>query len=607
MDLPRASGNSYLQILTSAGDSAYYRPMVLLIWKALFDLLGHHDPVVLHSLSLGLHAMNGFLVYLLGSRFGGRAVGAASLILFASFPFSYQAVSHINSFFHLVVTACTLGALLLYANGRNGSSRLWLTFALILGAIGCFTHEYGVVVAAAIVLFEVREVVVGRDARVIWPAAFLALVGVYGVIWWLTPRWQATRSFDWPNIQVNAAYLGQGLLFPFVGWLPDLARIVPAGSDVIVAVSVGMFVLLGVLLIRGAGRATLFLTTVLWFLGAVLPAALLLSYHNYLVDAPRLMYFASSPAALAWALVASAPLAVSMRWRPAGWVVCGLLVAGLSWPGAAFVLEKSALMSLGGQVSESLATALRIHPDQRLLVVNFPAWLAPQREEHLLGHTGFSILPDYIGMERLAYLMSGQPSKLISGSFPSLRTRVSYNAGLHGQPLNIEELSREAQSAGEVYLAEYEDRSIRLRWIGGKDLLRNTASPLATFGEWASLETAGGRREGNTLALDLVWRPLTAAPADYTLFVHLYRPDGQPVTQADGYPLAGMLPPRLWQPGEPLLDRRQLKLAGDLEPGTYTLAVGWYDRGNGLRAAAITPSGERWRDDVVVVGKVTIP
>ena len=40
IDLPRASDRSWLEVLTSAGASPYFRPVTLLIWKALYIAFG---------------------------------------------------------------------------------------------------------------------------------------------------------------------------------------------------------------------------------------------------------------------------------------------------------------------------------------------------------------------------------------------------------------------------------------------------------------------------------------------------------------------------------------------------------------------------------------
>ncbi len=92
-----------------------------------------------------------------------------------------------------------------------------------------------------------------------------------------------------------------------------------------------------------------------------------------------------------------------------------------------------------------------------------------------------------------------------------------------------------------------------------------------------SLAPAGERHPGDALEVTLYWQA-TAAPAHgYTVFVHLYRPDGQLAGQHDGPPCAGECPTFSWVPGEILIDQHTLTIDPDTEPGEYRLGVGMYD------------------------------
>jgi hypothetical protein len=49
LDLPRATERSWLDVLTNAGPSPYFRPVTLLLWKGCYELLGRNDFAVLHA------------------------------------------------------------------------------------------------------------------------------------------------------------------------------------------------------------------------------------------------------------------------------------------------------------------------------------------------------------------------------------------------------------------------------------------------------------------------------------------------------------------------------------------------------------------------------
>lgn len=102
------------------------------------------------------------------------------------------------------------------------------------------------------------------------------------------------------------------------------------------------------------------------------------------------------------------------------------------------------------------------------------------------------------------------------------------------------------------------------------------------------------------LTIALHWRALTAQPDDFQVFLHLAGPDGRPVVQADGAPLAGAYPTSLWSPGERVLDRRVLRLPAGLPPGEYRLLAGLYRLDSGARLATTTGA------ESIDLGPVTI-
>ena len=83
------------------------------------------------------------------------------------------------------------------------------------------------------------------------------------------------------------------------------------------------------------------------------------------------------------------------------------------------------------------------------------------------------------------------------------------------------------------------------------------------------------------MTLTLHWQAVTdlvdaqhdpADPFNYTLFIHLYGPDGL-IAQSDGQPCWQT---RFWHAGDTLIDTRRLQLPPDLPTGEYSLEVGWY-------------------------------
>jgi hypothetical protein len=74
----------------------------------------------------------------------------------------------------------------------------------------------------------------------------------------------------------------------------------------------------------------------------------------------------------------------------------------------------------------------------------------------------------------------------------------------------------------------------------------------------------------------LYWQADAPVAESYTVFTHLFGPDGQRVAQQDNLPLGGLAPTDTWTPGRVVRDPYRLSLPADLPAGAYTLAVGLY-------------------------------
>jgi hypothetical protein len=122
------------------------------------------------------------------------------------------------------------------------------------------------------------------------------------------------------------------------------------------------------------------------------------------------------------------------------------------------------------------------------------------------------------------------------------------------------------------------------------------AQTVATFGDIIQLRDASVIAEDGTLDLRLYWH-INATPPDLTLTVQIFDASGEFVTNDDG-DIAGY-PARAWVPTTFIGDERIIALAEDLPAGTYTVAVGWYTRGD---LARLPVSADETRDNLAVIG-----
>ncbi|MBI3362854.1 MAG: hypothetical protein HY023_17265, partial [Chloroflexi bacterium] len=113
-------------------------------------------------------------------------------------------------------------------------------------------------------------------------------------------------------------------------------------------------------------------------------------------------------------------------------------------------------------------------------------------------------------------------------------------------------------------------------------------------------------RSGEPLRVTLYWRRLRAMDEDYTVFVHLVRPDGSFLTQQDNPPRSGSRPTSAWADGETVIDHYTLTIPLDAESGTYSLAIGMYLPKTGVRLAALDANRDRFAGDSATLGTVEV-
>jgi hypothetical protein len=109
-----------------------------------------------------------------------------------------------------------------------------------------------------------------------------------------------------------------------------------------------------------------------------------------------------------------------------------------------------------------------------------------------------------------------------------------------------------------------------------------------------------------TLRLTLWWKALAEPVKDYKRFVHLY--DAQThtmIAQDDAMPRAWTYPTSWWAAGEVVSETVTLDIDG-APPGTYPLAVGWYDPETMDRLPALDASGTRQPDDRLILNTMTL-
>ena len=121
---------------------------------------------------------------------------------------------------------------------------------------------------------------------------------------------------------------------------------------------------------------------------------------------------------------------------------------------------------------------------------------------------------------------------------------------------------------------------------------------MARFGDRVTLLDASCTCDGDgQVQLAAYWQVEEPVEVDLTVFAHLLDPQGSLVAQADGYPLLGLFPFWLWEPGETVRDVRHFSPGGG-----YAIRLGVWEPASGERLPATAPDGTSWPDQAFPIG-----
>jgi len=124
------SSRGILDPFLTAENLPTYRPLGESLMKVWWTILGRHDPAALRLQNILMHALNAALVALLALRIDRSdrryLVAGIAAVLFAAFPFAYQAVIWVNVFFYPLGTLLLLLAALSYWRSSTRGSARWL-------------------------------------------------------------------------------------------------------------------------------------------------------------------------------------------------------------------------------------------------------------------------------------------------------------------------------------------------------------------------------------------------------------------------------------------------------------------------------------------------
>lgn len=605
-----------LDLFTQTQNFGYYRPLYLAYYR-LAAAVGASGPLLLHALCIAAHAANALLLLrLTPALLDGTAKGVAfaAALLFALNPFAVQAVALPAGLNHLLALLFIQLAMLCYVQARGApthgaptglqhsprrTARQVAAWVACLGlcSLAFLANEIGVCVVGFALAYEaMRARRLRRWTRDAWSwliiaAWALAYVAIYaGIPKGASPEFVPTIG----DGMTRGLIALQTLTYPLTLVLGALGL---AAEPAVLVAAAMLLVICGVAL-RGPHGDAVLLGGLLFITCVALPVLRLPT--GYIQNAPRVFYTSATGTAMVWAAVVlsmSALLGPDMALRP----LAGAVVAAVGLAGAWHALDHQRFLAWAHEpVRVLVESAAQIAPDETVLMINAPEWVAAPARRFPLFHEGAIVLAAYVEGRDLVLANAGldRDVHLAQVALPGDPSRP-YAFMTFGRPLDPTQLVTAARVLQTDYLLD----ALRTEWIGGATTHR-PESVEVTFADGLALvrHYVQPCREGWIVTLQ--WRR-TADGADgranhamdtLSAFVQALDRNEAKLAQHDGAPLRGMLSFAQLPEDRDIMDRRVLRTS---ETAEAMLLLGLYDYRTGMRLAARDARGNRLPGDAL--------
>jgi hypothetical protein len=613
-------GKAWWAFFLTSADYGYYRPVVFATLRLIETLFGGHDPVAHHALLLLLHGANTALVWWLAYDLSGRKAlyGWVAALVFATVPFSYEAVVYVASLTHPLLVFWLLLTLLFYRLGQQRRRRVYGAAAFVTFLLGLFTHENGLLIPLALLGLiwvaaradRVERLPLRSLLKPVWPY-FIPLL-LYLLLWFSIPKEGEQSLASVGSLASNTIPFLQTVVYPLLPllgmdaadttWLLLLVLAVVAGS--------------GFLAYR-AGATPLWLFALGWTAAGALPAMLFLS-PDYLYGSPRLHYLPSIGVALLWGIPVLRMKDEGRRMRaeshPSAFILLPSILSivytlALVLPPLPFIRCQVDFYAEASAIVREMGQRAAGAPGGREVVfVNLPFFFSSYAAHpdgcpnpYPWTPVGAVVVPPY-AQARDFVRFNGGPDRPARGI-----TFEGYAPGwVTSGPAVAAGTLRETVEEAAVYVFDLSSESffdLSAAWQPNETV---ETPPLASFGETVDLLHAELGTNDGLMTVRLSWQIREETAGPLTAFVHFYDPSGALLAQHDAPLAEGFVTADLWQPGD-LLRETHLLAVPDRLPGlgTYPIAVGLYHSLNGERLAA-TAGGRPLADHVYIVGTVTL-
>lgn len=599
----------------------YFRPLTFSIWKTLELARAPNLAFAQHLVNVVLHIANACLVGWLASQMARarKEISAiASAFLFLVFPFVFQVVAPINSLHHLLLVFFVLMSAVIFqmaaTTANLNHAKIGAGLGMLCTALAMLSHENAVVSPALLgaIFFALPRRGKTRRAVMLWLLDAATLSVFFGI--WLSARAASGSAFSVGDASsrlndfiANLTYFGQGLAFPITWVAQNLAPKINMPALTLVAFLASVYVLVGLFVCRAVGVFKAALFALAWWLIAALPACVMLA-QSYLAQSPRLMYLSSVGVVLF--LVAPLGGQSHTRLQKLIGLCASLCVVVSAYLGVAYVQQRATLYKLAGTAIFALdpnaqtATACAAQKNGQTLVINFTEWFFVANSEYALGYDGIKTIAENSGLDELSRTNFGAPkpgeTQFIALTLPDLQTKGQPYHSL-GAERSLTSLQGDIRASQRVVLGRMTANDIAIREVGCLQTAGAASQKeMAQFGDAVQLVAASAHfAPNNQLVLEITWRAAETPSGDVTVFTHVVDGPGKILAQADGYPVGGAAPMRLWQKGDVWRETRYVDISAAPEAKPQTILIGVYSTQNGRRLPIINKDGPFFGEDAV--------
>ena len=586
--------HSYRNLLTEIV-LGRYRPFDRGLIKAMDHLLGPQGAVFGHFFALATSTINATLLAQLGRRLCSSRVGIIAGLLFAAYPLSYQAVPQIAGLAHPMGLLLALVGTHSYLKFRHGGRWWWLVGTCLVVAVSPLTVETGVVTGILVASSEIHLCSKERPTLrniILKPLAPITISLLGGI--WLIRITGVHFSPNHLDLWKNTNYFLQGMASPVSSAARHFTEAGLTEYETVFLVSATTILLLLLPLALNAGRRHILLYSLAWVIaGSIVPWWTL--PYDYVMNSPRVLYLPSVGIVLIWAnLIAEAWTRIQLRWLSGGALIAILFF------GVAFIRSNLRLYEIGLPPIWGLARSAAERPNDHLLVVNLPGWLSWPNLHYIIGHEGAMLMAMETSSQELARYNAFSAADVVSASFGNIMEQTPYYVGVYGESQNWEGLAMAIRSVDDVYLTNYNgDKPATLEHVGGVST-DDTNEYVANFNNRVWLTGAHATVQENIIQIELGWY-LVKKTQGYDAFVHAMNCDGTVLGLKDGPALGRMYPIWQWQPGETIVDRRQIRLDPSQDASCFRLEIGLFNPETNERMRVLDSLGSEYLNHIVPV------